>query len=155
EWPMTSAPSCSLYLPHDAQGLRAMALSLVPRERQRQARHALEQIGSRIGAWMVGQLMLSGIIGGTPAIALGMLGIPFLSFVKAINLRPPRRDRAARRAPAVAPGGRDRPRGRRRCLAARGAPGHPRTFPRPGSVARSPWRRGPRRLRIPPVAHRR
>jgi len=54
-----------------------MALSLVPRERQRQARHALEQIGSRIGAWMVGQLIVSGIIGGTPAIALGMLGIPF------------------------------------------------------------------------------
>src|SRR5262245_22789547 len=121
----------SLYLLHDAQSLRAMALSLVLRERQRQARHALEQIGSRIGAWMV------------------------VSFVKAINLHPPRRDRAARRAPAAAPGGRGRPRGRRRCLAARGAPEHPRTFPRPGSVARSPWRRGPRRLRIPPVAHRR
>ena len=85
---MTSAPSCSLYLLHDAQSLRAMALSLVPRERQRQARTRprADRIADR--CLDGGSLMVSGIIGGTPAIALGMLGIPFfyvLAFFAAVG----------------------------------------------------------------------
>ena len=78
----------SLYLLHEAQTLRAMALSLVPRARQGQARRALDEIASRIGAWMMGQLMLSGIIGSTTALALGLLGIPYfyvLAFIAALG----------------------------------------------------------------------
>jgi len=78
----------SLYLLHEAQTLRVMALSLVPRARQGQARRALDEIASRIGAWMMGQLMLSGIIGSTTALALGLLGIPYfyvLAFIAALG----------------------------------------------------------------------
>ena len=67
----------SLYLMHDAQRWRELALSLAPRARRRQARVVIDQIAGRIGAWMAGQLMLSGIIGATTALGLGIIGVPY------------------------------------------------------------------------------
>jgi predicted PurR-regulated permease PerM len=67
----------SLYLLHDAERLRSALLSLVPRIRRRRVSRAIDQVGSRIGAWMMAQLMLSGIIGATTALGLGLLGVPY------------------------------------------------------------------------------
>ncbi|MGD9765650.1 MAG: AI-2E family transporter [Candidatus Binatia bacterium] len=67
----------SLYLLHDAQQLRDVLLCGISRRRRPRVRHALDQIASQIGAWMTGQLMLSAIIGGTTALALGLMGVPY------------------------------------------------------------------------------
>jgi predicted PurR-regulated permease PerM len=67
----------SLYLMHDAQRWRDLALSLAPRARRRQVRGVIDQIAGRIGAWMAAQLMLSGIIGATTALGLGIIGVPY------------------------------------------------------------------------------
>lgn len=67
----------SLYMLHDGQRLREMLLSVAPRRRRRQVRAVVDEIGSRIGAWMTGQLMLSAIIGGSTAVAVGLLGVPY------------------------------------------------------------------------------
>ncbi len=74
----------SLYLLHDAEPLRAALLSLVPRGRRRQVRTAVDAIAARIGAWMMGQLMLSGIIGATTALVLGLLGLPYFYVLAAL-----------------------------------------------------------------------
>jgi predicted PurR-regulated permease PerM len=78
----------SLYLLHDAEHLRDMIVSCVPRPRRPQARAALRQIAAEIGAWMAGQFMLSAIIGSSSAIAFGIMGVPYfyvLAFVAAIG----------------------------------------------------------------------
>jgi predicted PurR-regulated permease PerM len=67
----------SLYLLHDAERLRAVMLSFVPRPRRAQVRTAVDQVANRIGAWMTGQLMLSGIIAASTALGLGLMGIPY------------------------------------------------------------------------------
>lgn len=67
----------SLYLLHDGQRLREVLLSVVPHRRRRQVRAVVDEIASRIGAWLTGQLILSAIIGGTTAVAVGLLGVPY------------------------------------------------------------------------------
>jgi predicted PurR-regulated permease PerM len=74
----------SLYLLHDARRLRDVLLSLAPRGRRHQARAVVEEIASRIGAWMMGQLMLCAVIGATTALVLGLLGIPYFYLLAVI-----------------------------------------------------------------------
>ena len=67
----------SFYLVNEPNGLFAGLMAFVPPVRRSQVRSALAEVTDKIGAWMVGQLMLSAIIGATTAIVLGILGIPY------------------------------------------------------------------------------
>jgi predicted PurR-regulated permease PerM len=73
----------SFYLVNQPNGLFTGLIALVPRARRSQVRSMLAEATDKIGAWMMGQLMLSVIIGSTAAAALGLLGIPYF-FVLAV-----------------------------------------------------------------------
>ena len=93
----------SLYLLHDAQRLHDVLLSFLPPARRRQVGRLSREIMRRIGAWMTGQLLLSGIIGATTALALGLIGVPYfyvLAVVSAAGEPSPTPDRSSPRSPA-------------------------------------------------------
>ena len=67
----------TFYLLVDADGLFLAFLRLFPPARRARVRVAAEEVGRKVSAWLTGQLILSGVIGCTTAIGLGLLGIPY------------------------------------------------------------------------------
>ena len=67
----------TFYLLIEADGLFHAFLRLVPRQRREQVAAASREIGVKVSAWLMGQLLLAGIIGGTAAVGLWALGVPY------------------------------------------------------------------------------
>lgn len=67
----------TFYLLVEADDLRGSLLRLLPPARRARAAAASRDITIRLSAWLVGQLVLGAVIGGSTAIALWLMGIPF------------------------------------------------------------------------------
>ena len=67
----------TFYLLVEARQLRKLMLRLFPAHQRERVDAASEEIGVKVSAWLGGQMLLAGIIGGTSAIGLYLLGIPF------------------------------------------------------------------------------
>lgn len=65
------------YLVVDADDLFNAFVRLFPRPRRRRVRAVAHEIALKVSAWLNGQLVLSGVIGATSAIGLGLLGVPY------------------------------------------------------------------------------
>jgi predicted PurR-regulated permease PerM len=73
----------TFYILIDAERLQMSMLRLVPQRHRRRAASVSRDITIKVSAWLVGQLVLGGIIGISSAIGLWLLGIPFF-FVLAL-----------------------------------------------------------------------
>jgi predicted PurR-regulated permease PerM len=73
----------AFYFLLDAERLRDALIRLFPAGRRRRAGAAATEIARKVSAWVNGQLLLSGIIGATSALALWLLGVPYF-FVLAL-----------------------------------------------------------------------
>ena len=63
-------------------------LRLLPRDRRAKARAIAGRVTGKVSAWLVGQLILSAVIGTTAGLALALLGVPFpyvLAIIAAIG----------------------------------------------------------------------
>ena len=67
----------TFYLLVEADDLRESMLRLFPTGRRARVASASRDITVKVSAWLVGQLVLGGVIGGSTAIALWLMGIPF------------------------------------------------------------------------------
>jgi predicted PurR-regulated permease PerM len=67
----------TFYLLVDAARLHRLILRLVPAERREQAATLGLRIGSRVSAWLVGNVLLGILVGGATAIGLSIIGVPF------------------------------------------------------------------------------
>jgi predicted PurR-regulated permease PerM len=67
----------TFYLLVDSSNLRDTFLRLFPKAQRPRAREAGHEVTVKVSAWLGGQLLLGGIIGGSSAIGLWALGIPF------------------------------------------------------------------------------
>jgi len=78
----------TFYLLVDSESVFHAIVRLFPRDQRLKVHTASRQITSKVSAWLLGQLMLSAIIGTTSAIWLGILGIPYfyvLALIAAIG----------------------------------------------------------------------
>jgi predicted PurR-regulated permease PerM len=78
----------TFYFLVDARDLFDAGLRVVPRERRPQVRDVAERIVEKVSGWLLGQLMLAGIIGATTALGLGLIGVPYfwvLAIVAAVG----------------------------------------------------------------------
>lgn len=67
----------TFYLLVEADDLRNAMLRLFPAARRARVAAASRDITIKVSAWLVGQLLLGAVIGGSTAIALWLMGIPF------------------------------------------------------------------------------
>ena len=67
----------TFYLLVEADDLRNSLLRLFPAARRARVAAASRDITVKVSAWLVGQLLLGAVIGGSTAIALWLMGIPF------------------------------------------------------------------------------
>jgi predicted PurR-regulated permease PerM len=67
----------AFYLLVDSTGLVNVFVRLFPREKRRQVEDACRRVTNKVSAWLGGQLLLGGIIGGTAALGLFLMGVPF------------------------------------------------------------------------------
>jgi predicted PurR-regulated permease PerM len=67
----------TFYLLVDPDSVFRAIVALLPRERRAQLQAISRQITTKVSAWLIGQLMLSAIIGATSMIWLVALGIPY------------------------------------------------------------------------------
>src|SRR6185295_13788406 len=65
------------YLLVDSGGLVGVFLRLFPRQNRAQVEDACRRVTNKVSAWLGGQLLLSGIIGGSAALGLFLMGVPF------------------------------------------------------------------------------
>jgi predicted PurR-regulated permease PerM len=75
----------TFYLLVDADSLRDTMLRLFPRSDRPRVDAASRDITVKVSAWLGGQLLLGAIIGGTSAIGLWLLGIPFFYVLALIS----------------------------------------------------------------------
>jgi predicted PurR-regulated permease PerM len=78
----------TFYFLVEAKALRSTLLQLFPRRNRARVDAAAGAITTKVSAWLGGQLLLAGIIGGTSALGLWALGIPFfyvLALISAIG----------------------------------------------------------------------
>jgi len=75
----------TFYILVDADSLRDAMLRLFPRSDRPRVDAASRDITVKVSAWLGGQLLLGAIIGGTSAIALWLLGIPFFYVLALIS----------------------------------------------------------------------
>jgi predicted PurR-regulated permease PerM len=78
----------TFYLLVDADSVFAGIVRLFPRERRLRVHAVSRQIGIKVSAWLIGQLILAGVIGATSALWLGFLGVPYfyvLALIAAIG----------------------------------------------------------------------
>jgi predicted PurR-regulated permease PerM len=66
----------ALYLTLDGSVIRDYLLVFLPRSRQVQARRMITQMASRLGKWVVGELVLCLVVGIGAGIGYGLLGVP-------------------------------------------------------------------------------
>ena len=67
----------TFYFLVDSSGLVNVFLRLFPRETRPQVEAACRHVTNKVSAWLGGQLLLGGIIGGTAALGLFLMGVPF------------------------------------------------------------------------------
>jgi predicted PurR-regulated permease PerM len=67
----------TFYLLVDSSGLVTVFVRLFPREKRAQVQDACRRVTNKVSAWLGGQLVLAGIIGGTAALGLYLMGVPF------------------------------------------------------------------------------
>jgi predicted PurR-regulated permease PerM len=67
----------AFYLLVDSSGLVNVFVRLFPREKRGQVEDACRRVTNKVSAWLGGQLLLAGIIGGTAALGLWLMGVPF------------------------------------------------------------------------------
>lgn len=65
------------YLLLESDSLAANFIRLFPRDRRAQVARVMGNVTEKVGAWLGGQLLLSGIIGTSAAIGLWALGVPY------------------------------------------------------------------------------
>jgi predicted PurR-regulated permease PerM len=78
----------TFYLLVDSEAVFAAIVRLFPRGRRLRVHAVSRQIATKVSAWLVGQLILAGIIGASSALWLGLLGIPYfyvLALIAAIG----------------------------------------------------------------------
>ncbi len=75
----------TFYLLVEAASLRAAMLRLFPPERRARADVASRDITVKVSAWLGGQLLLGGIIGGSSAVGLWLLGVPYFYVLAVIS----------------------------------------------------------------------
>jgi predicted PurR-regulated permease PerM len=67
----------ALYITGDATRLQRYFISWLPADRQAQAWGVSSHIGDRLGGWLRGQILLSGIIGSLTLVGLLAIGVPY------------------------------------------------------------------------------
>jgi predicted PurR-regulated permease PerM len=67
----------ALYITADSRRILGYVLAFAPGERQPQAARVARRIGQRLGGWVRGQLLLSGIIGLMTLVGLSALGVRY------------------------------------------------------------------------------
>jgi predicted PurR-regulated permease PerM len=75
----------TFYLLVEAQQLRATLLRLFPVERRKRADAASRDITIKVSAWLGGQLLLGAMVGGSSALGLWLLGVPFFYVLALIS----------------------------------------------------------------------
>ena len=75
----------TFYLLVDAESLRAMMLQLFPADRRKRVDMASRDITVKVSAWLGGQLVLGAIIGGSSAVGLWLLGVPYFYVLAVIS----------------------------------------------------------------------
>jgi predicted PurR-regulated permease PerM len=78
----------TFYMLIDSWNLRESFVRLFPRDRREQVDAASREVMLKVSAWLGGQLLLAGVIGGSSAIGLWALGVPFfyvLALISAIG----------------------------------------------------------------------
>lgn len=75
----------TFYILVEADSLRGTMLHLFPREDRPRVAAASRDIMVKVSAWLGGQLLLGAIIGGTSAVGLWLLGIPFFYVLALIS----------------------------------------------------------------------
>ena len=67
----------AFYLLVDSNGLMLVFVRLFPKEKRARVEGACRRVTNKVSAWLGGQLLLGGIIGGTAALGLFLMGVPF------------------------------------------------------------------------------
>jgi predicted PurR-regulated permease PerM len=67
----------SFYFLLDADAIFRVFIRFFPRRHRMQVRIVAEQITAKVSAWLSGQVFVAALIGGTTAIGLGLMGIPY------------------------------------------------------------------------------
>jgi predicted PurR-regulated permease PerM len=67
----------AFYLMLDADRFMRTFVRLFPRGERRRVEDACRRISTKVSAWLGGQLLLAGIIGGTAALGLFLMGVPY------------------------------------------------------------------------------
>ncbi|MBV9577583.1 MAG: AI-2E family transporter [Chloroflexi bacterium] len=74
----------ALYLSVDAPAMRDYMVVFAPRARQVQMRRVTTNISSRLGQWVVGEMVLCLIVGIGAGIGLGLIGVPGASLLAVV-----------------------------------------------------------------------
>lgn len=78
----------ALYITSDGDRIQRYLIGFLPRQRRAQAEQVTGHIGDRLGGWVRGQIMLSGIIGTITLVGLLVIGVPYavlLSLIAAVG----------------------------------------------------------------------
>ena len=67
----------AFYLMVDSENIVTAFQRLFPRGKRRRVREACESVTTKVSAWLGGQLLLAGIIGGSAAVGLWLMGVPY------------------------------------------------------------------------------
>jgi predicted PurR-regulated permease PerM len=67
----------AFYLMVDAENFVRTFVRLFPRAERTRVEDACRRISTKVSAWLGGQLLLAGIIGGTAALGLFLMGVPY------------------------------------------------------------------------------
>ena len=67
----------AFYLMLDAERFRHRFVRLFPRTERQRVEDACQRISTKVSAWLGGQLLLAGVIGGTAALGLFLMGVPY------------------------------------------------------------------------------
>ena len=67
----------AFYFLVDSDSIVRTFVRMFPRGERRRVEDACRRISTKVSAWLAGQLLLAGIIGGSAAIGLWMLGVPY------------------------------------------------------------------------------
>jgi predicted PurR-regulated permease PerM len=75
----------AFYLLVDSSGLISVFVRLFPRDNRAQVQDACRRVTNKVSAWLGGQLVLAAIIGGTAALGLFLIGVPFFYVLALIS----------------------------------------------------------------------
>jgi predicted PurR-regulated permease PerM len=67
----------TFYFVVESDGIFRTLVRLFPAHRRARVTAVVGEIGHKVGAWLGGQFLLSGIIGASSAAALGLMGVPY------------------------------------------------------------------------------